>query len=257
MTTTARTRHAARARTRRRRSRLRVRRLAVLLFLGAVATVALLVTLFGTDAKAPAPVAPINPIVSPAGRPEQQPLATVGNLIIRLPVASDSVTAIGFHGSATGALSLQPLGRQANEGLLARLWHGIAGSSKEGPAWFQLGGEAGPGTGVMDVGALPGTDVYAPVNGTIAAITDYIVSGKKHGARIDIRPASAPSVVVSLTHLDADPSLAVGSSVIFGTSKIGTVADISTVEHQALASHTNDAGDNVAIEAHSAPTSLP
>ncbi|MEP6893015.1 MAG: hypothetical protein ABI927_04465 [Gaiellaceae bacterium] len=257
MATTARTRHAARARTRRRRSQLRVRRLAVLLFLGALATVTLVLTVFGTSEKAPTPIAPAAPTLGPAGRPPTQPLATVSNLSIRLPIAADAVTAIGFHGSATGALALQPLGQQANEGLLARLWHRIAGTPKHGPAWFQLGGKAGPGTGVLDVGALPGTDVYSPVDGTVAAITDYIVSGEKHGARIDIRPTSAPSVVVSLTHLDPDPSLAVGSSVLPGTSKIGAVADISTVEKQALASHTNDAGDNVAIEVHSAPTSLP
>jgi hypothetical protein len=257
MTTTARSRHAARARTRRRRSQLRVRRIAVLLFFGAVAAVVLLFTVFGSSSQAPAPIAPAAPDLGPAGRPPPQPLATVGNLSIRLPVAPDAVTAIGFHGSATGALSLQPLGRQANEGLLARLWHSIAGGSKDGPAWFQLGGEAGPGTGVLDVGALPGTDVYSPVDGTIAAITDYIVSGTRHGARIDIRPSAAPSIVLSLTHLDPDPSLAVGSSVLAGSSKIGTVTDIATVERQALASHTNDTGDNVAIEAHSAPTSLP
>ena len=198
MTTTARSRHAARARTRRRRSQLRVRRLAVLLFLGALATVTLVLTVFGSSSKAPAPIAPTVPSLGPAGRPRQEPLATVGNLSIRLPIAADSVTAIGFHGSATGALALRPLGQQANEGLLARLWHRIAGTSKHGPAWFQLGGQAGPGTGVLDVGAIPGTDVYSPVDGTVAAITDYIVSGKKHGARIDIRPTSAPSVVVSL-----------------------------------------------------------
>ena len=257
MTTTARSRHAARERTRRRRSRLRVRRLAVLLFLGALAIVTLLLTAFGSDSKAPVPIAPITPSASPAGRPPPQTLATVGNLNIRLPISPDSVTAIGFHGSASGALTMQPLGQQANEGLLARLWHRIAGTPRRGPAWFQLGGEAGPGTSVLDVGAIPGTDAYSPVDGTVAAITDYIVNGQRHGARIDIRPSSAPSVVLSLTHLEPDPSLAVGSSVLAGTSKIGTVANISTVERQSLASHTNDAGDNVAIEVHSAPTSLP
>ena len=257
MTTTARSRHAARARTRRRRSQLRVRRLAVLLFLGALATATLLLATLGSNAKAPAPVAPIASPAFPAGRPQQQTLATVGNLNIKLPISPDSVTAIGFHGSASGALTMQPLGQQANEGLLARLWHRIAGTSKRGPAWFQLGGQAGPGTSVLDVGAIPGTDAYSPVDGTVAAITDYIVNGKRHGSRIDIRPSSAPSVVLSLTHLEPDPSLAVGSSVLAGTSKIGTVANISTVERQSLASHTNDAGDNVAIEIHSAPTSLP
>ena len=98
---------------------------------------------------------------------------------------------------------------------------------------------------------------YSPVDGTIAAITDYIVSGERYGAQIDIRPTASPSVVLSLTHLEPDPALAVGSSVVVGASKLGTVVDIAKVETQALASHTNDTGDNVAIEVHSAPTSLP
>ncbi len=229
----------------------------MLVFLAALALVIVLLSAFGSSGTAPAPIAPAVQSVLPAGRPQLQPLATVGNLSIRLPVAAGSVTAIGFHSSATGALSLQPLGQQANEGLLARLWHRMAGTSKHGPAWFQLGGEAGPGTSVLDVGALPGTDVYSPVDGTIVAISDYIVNGERHGARIDIRPSSAPSVVLSLWHLEPDPALAVGSSVLAGASKIGTVTDISKVERQALASHTNDAGDNVAVEVHSAPTSLP
>lgn len=244
-------------RSRRRRARLRARRLAVFVFLGVLTIVTLLLTAFGTNAHSPPPVVPTAQGLLPAGRPEPQPLATVGNLTIKLPIASGSITAIGFHGSDDGALDLQPLGPQANEGLLARLWHRIAGTSKRGPAWFQLGGQAGPGTGVLDVGAAPGTDVYSPVDGTIAAITDYIVNAERHGSRIDIRPSAAPSLVVSLTHLEPDPSLAVGSSVNAGSSKIGTVIDISKVETQALASHTNDSGDNVAIEVHSAPTSLP
>lgn len=229
----------------------------MLVFLGALALVTLLLTAFGSGGTTQAPVAPTVQNALTGERPQPQPLATVGNLSIGLPIAAGAVTAIGFHGSATGALSLQPLGQQANEGLLARLWHRIAGSSKQGPAWFQLGGQAGPGTSVLDVGALPGTDVYSPVNGTIAAITDYIVDGERHGAQIDIRPSNAPSVVLSLTHLEPDPSLAVGSSLLLGVSKLGTVVDISKVERQALASHTNDAGDNVAIEVHAAPTSLP
>jgi hypothetical protein len=256
MTTTARSRHAARARTRRRRSQLRARRIAVLVFLAALGVVTLLLTAFGSSGTAPAPIVPTPPSIVP-GRPQPQVLATVGNLGIRLPVASGSVTAIGFHGSATAALPLQPVGQQANEGLLARLWHRIAGTSKQGPAWFQLGGQEGPGTAVLDVGALPGTDVYSPVDGTIAAITDYVVNGERYGAQIDIRPTASPSVVLSLTHLEPDPALAVGSSVVVGASKLGTVVDIAKVERQALASHTNDTGDNVAIEVHSAPTSLP
>jgi hypothetical protein len=60
-----------------------------------------------------------------------------------------------------------------------------------------------------------------------------------------------------LSHLLADPSLSVGSSVTAGSSKLGTVAEVSALERQALARFTNDAGDNVAIEVHPAATSLP
>jgi hypothetical protein len=64
-------------------------------------------------------------------------------------------------------------------------------------------------------------------------------------------------VIVSVTHVDPDPSLAVGSAVLASSSKLGTVTNIAAVERQALAAHTNDNGDNVAIEVHPAPTQLP
>ena len=64
-------------------------------------------------------------------------------------------------------------------------------------------------------------------------------------------------MIVSLTHVDPDPALTVGSAVVAGSTKIGAVADIAQVERQALARHTNDNGDNVAIEVHPAPASLP
>lgn len=187
--------------------------------------------------------------------PEPEVLATVGNLQIRLPVAAEEVTAIGFHGARGDALELQPVGRQVNEGLLARLWRRIAGAPKTGPVWYQL--EGSPGTEVVDVGAVPGTDVYAPVDGTVAAISDYVIDGKAYGARIDLRPAEAPSVIVSLTHVKPDPSLAVGSPTLAASSKLGTVVDAAAVERQALAKHARAEGNNVAIEVHPAAGSLP
>ena len=50
------------------------------------------------------------------------------------PSRPPSLTAIGFHGASDGSLSLQPVGRQANEGLLARLWRRIAGSGNDSTA---------------------------------------------------------------------------------------------------------------------------
>ena len=230
----------------------------MLVIVGTLVVVTLVVTAFGSSTSGRSALLPASgTLVLLGGRPHPEPVATVSNLRIQLPVAQDAVTAIGFHGSPTGALSMHPLGRQINEGLLARLWHKISGSSRHQRAWYQLGGASGPGTGVLDVGAAPGTDVYAPVDGTIAAISDTILDGAPHGARIDLRPTTAPSVIVSLTHVDPDPALAVGSGVLAGSSKLGTVTNIAVVERQTLAEHTNDNGDNVAIEVHPAPTSVP
>ena len=93
----------------------------------------------------------------------------------------------------------------------------------------------------------PGTDVYAPVDGTVVGITDYTLSNRTFGARIDIRPQLAPSVVVSLTHLRADPALTVGSAVSAARTKVGVVVDLTAVERQALARYTQDAGNNVSL----------
>ena len=156
-------------------------------------------------------------------------------------------------------LALKPLGRQINEGLLARLWHKISGSSKQRaglvPARRRLRARNGS---ARRRGAHRAPSSTRPVDGTIASISDTILNGSRHGSRIDIRPTAAPSVIVSLdARRIPDPALAVGSAVIAGSSKIGAVADIAQVERQALARHTNDNGDNVAIEVHPAPASLP
>lgn len=229
----------------------------MLAVVGAFGVVTLILTAFGSTGPQPVSTVTVSTLSLPAGTPQPESVATVSNLAVQLPVAQDAVTAIGFHASTTDALALRPLGRQINEGLLARLWHKISGSAKHARPWYQLGGGSGPGTAVLDVGASPGTFVYAPVDGTIASISDTVLNGSRHGSRIDIRPTAVPSVIVSLTHVDPDPALTVGAPVRARTSKIGIVADVAQVERQALARHTNDAGDNVAIEVHPAPASLP
>ena len=96
--------------------------------------------------------------------------------------------------------------------------------------------------------------MLAPVDGTIVGLTPYIVAGRHFGVRVDIQPLSAPAFVVSLTQLRADPSLKVGTSVVSGATRLGSVADLALVEHQALARYTNDAGNHVSIELRPAAT---
>jgi hypothetical protein len=255
---TPRSRQAARLRARRRRAQHRARRIVLLVVVVTLLVVTLSLTAFGAgDQKTPRAAAPTPATGTSTNNAAPSPamLATVSNLRLQVPIAADAVTGIGFHGRNGGGLELQPVGRQANEGVLARLWRSIAGTPTEGPVWYQLGD--GPGTDVVDVGAAPGTDVYAPVDGSVVAISEFVIDGKAFGSRIDIRPSAAPSVIVSLTHLRPDPALVVGSPVLASTSKIGTVVDVARVERQALGDHARAAGNNVAIEVFPAAGSLP
>lgn len=221
--------------------------------LALVLLVALLLTAFGTGRRGP--VVPSAPAPAerllPAGPPRPEVVAVQGPLRIQMPIAQSRLTAIGYHAAGEGALALEPIGSQANVGLFTRLRRRIFGGGG-GLRYYQLGGGEGPSTAALNVGAPPGADVYSPVDGTVVGVSHYILNGRTYGARIDIQPSGAPSIVVSLTHLWPDPALTVGSSVAASTSKVGTVLDFSGVERQALARYTQDAGNHVSIEVHPA-----
>ena len=229
----------------------------LLAVLGTLGVITLLLTAFGSggSSRGTAPIA-VAAADATAIRPQPQVLATVGNLNIQLPVATASLTAIGFHGSSDGSLSLQPVGRQANEGLLARIWRSVVGARRESPRWYQLEGGP-PGTNVLDVGAPPGTDVYAPVDGSVIAVSDLVIGGANVGSRIDLRPSRSPSVMVSVLNVRPDSVIAVGTPVVAAASKLGTAVNVAAVEKQALASHAPDGGNNVSIVVYPSPGSLP
>lgn len=231
----------------------RIRRLAGFSVFGAIFAATLMLTAFsGNDTVAVSVTqpAPATRLV-PSGPPSPQVVAVQGSLRLQLPVAQDALTAIGYHAGTDGALALRPLGERVNQGFLSRLARKLFGGGGTGLRWYQLSGSA---TEVLNVGAAPGTDVYSPVDGTVAAITEHVLNGRAYGVRVDIQPTNAPSLVVSLSHLRADPALTVGSSVAAATSKIGTVLDLSRVERQSLARYTQDAGNHVAVEVHAAAT---
>jgi murein DD-endopeptidase MepM/ murein hydrolase activator NlpD len=247
-----------RARTPRRRQLERERRLRRLVLLLAVVFVAIVVLSLsafggsGTTQQAPAPASATR--LLPAGPPQPEVVARLGGLHLQLPISQSRVTAIGYQGGTPGALALTPLGTQANQGLLRRIVHAIVGGSGGAPRWYQLPGGDGPSTSALDVGAPAGTDVYSPVDGTVVAIDDVVLDARQYGSEIDIAPTSAPSLVVAVSHVRVDPSLAVGSPVTSGTSKLGTLVDFSSAEKQALSRYTTDAGNHVVVEVHPAPS---
>jgi hypothetical protein len=247
----------SRAARRRDHERERRRRLgAVLVLLSAVVAVVLLLSAFGGsgDRAATAPLTASSTQLLPAGPPQPEIVARIGTLHLQLPVSQSRVTAIGYAGGSDGALALAPLGRQANEGLLKRLVHGLVGGSSSGPRWYQLSGGGSGSTSALDVGAPAGTDVYAPVDGTVVAMDRVILNGRRYGSTLQIEPTGAPSLVVDVSHIRLDPSLVVGSPVSAGATHLGQLLDFSRAEHQALAHYTNDSGNHVVIEVHQAAT---
>jgi len=189
----------------------------------------------------------------PPPPPSGVALAVYGRLHIASPVNERVITAIGYHGAGGDALGFDPIGRQANVGAATRFLHRIfGGGGSGGVVYYQLGGGQGPSTGALDIGAAPGTDVYAPADGTVVGLRDYVLNGEKYGSVIDIQPIREPSVVLSVSHLEADPALTVGSTISAGTSRIGRVIDLSGAEKLALSRYTRDAGNYVELVLHPA-----
>jgi murein DD-endopeptidase MepM/ murein hydrolase activator NlpD len=248
---------AARREQLRRRAR-RERRLAALAVFGCVVVLVVALTTFGSDRRTVVPAggpAPAERLL-PAGPPQPHVVALHENLRILLPVSRSRITAIGFHPAGEGALPLEPVGVQANAGLLERVVRKLFGGNDVGLRYYVIEGGVGPRTGGLDVGAPADADVYAPVDGTVIAISDRIVNGRSHGVTIDIQPSGSPGLVVTVANVVPDPALTVGSSVSAARTKIGRILDLSTVEEPALARYTQDRGQHVHIEVHPAASLL-
>ncbi len=232
----------------------RARRTAAIVVLAAVSLVFLLLPAFGlreapaVETTGPAPAQRL----LPSGPPKPLVVAMRDTLRIQLPIDQARVTAIGYHASGAATLPLEPVGSQANAGLFGRLVQRLIGDDRSGLRYYLLEGGVGPQTGGLDVGAPVGTDVYAPVDGTVIAISDRVINGKPYGKRLEIQPSGNPGVVVALTNLEIDPALTVGSTVVSARTRIGRVLDLSAVERAGLARFTQDEGQHLHLEVHPA-----
>lgn len=230
---------AARRAHRRHRDRRRQRR-AVLsaivpaLVVGLVAAALALTGGTSSEAAAPSVEAPVpSPALGSGAQPPDIVVARAEGIDLRLPVDPKRVTAAAFHPvgdplaqalRATGSLDIQQAPR---------------------------GDRAGPETAALDVGAPAGTTVFSPVDGVIAGVSDYALSGRVQGYELTIEPAGVRGLMVRVTHLDP-PVVGerpdVGESVVAGVTTIGRVRDLSTVVEQELARFTADSGNHVHTE---------
>ena len=161
-------------------------------------------------------------------------IARAEGVEVHLPVDPERVTAIAFHPiddpsgvalASSGAVTIHQSGRRDR---------------------------VGPETAGLDVGAPAGTTVYAPVDGVIASVSDYMVSGRIEGYELTITPAIAASgLVLRVTHLgdrDNGERPSVGTPVRAGVTPLGTVHDFTGVVEQELSQFTSDEGNHVDLE---------
>jgi hypothetical protein len=253
-----RTRQAARRRANRHRA---IRRLGALVVLLGVALV-LGLRSFDSGSSQPSTALANSPRVAlaPDGPPRLENLASAPDgLQLEVPIRQGRITAIVYHGVGAGqSIPLVPAGHQKNAGLLTQLGNLLTGgSSQNGPSYFVDSSAAGNPTGSVDVGAVAGTGVYAPVNGRVVSIRPYVINGSVWGSVIQIQPISAPALIVTLTNVNRAANIVVGTSVTAAVTRLGAVADLSKAMSQDVAKFTSDSGNHAHIEVSQAPAATP
>jgi hypothetical protein len=124
---------------------------------------------------------------------------------------------------------------------------GVCPDGGELPYYLMDGGsdaEASSGTGGLDVGAVPGAEVFSPLSGKIVSVQRVAIQGEYEDVEIHIQVADDPSLLLVVSHL-ANPGVKVGDTVTQGESLLGRVREYPPSIEQELSKYTSDAGDHV------------
>lgn len=193
------------------------------------------------------------PVPSAVGRPAPLTLAAIAvggaqsDIKLQLPINRRAITGIGYdHRPDRSSMELTPEGERANlpagERIVRRF---LATEQPSRLRWFLLGD--GGELNVAYIGARPGSAVYAPLTGTITAISDYVVGDEPLGKVVQIQPLGDGETLVVLRNVDVDASLAVGQTVSNGTTRIGSVRSMGDALRIPLARYTHDDGTSLEL----------
>lgn len=188
--------------------------------------------------------------VEKAGAPTPQTLASAvvdkgeSQLRLQLPIRREALTGIGFGPRhEADVIELNPSGTRANTSWIRRATQRFLSTTPPGDlTWYRLA-EGAPA--MVVVGALPGTEVYAPIDGLIVAITPYVLDGEQRGVMIQMQPTGDSQTIIVLRNIDADPDLNVGALVSQSVTRLGTVHDMQGAIAAPLADYTHDSGAGV------------
>ena len=172
-------------------------------------------------------------------------LARAAGVDISTPIRPASLTGIGYHPEGESLATMEPRGKNLSANAVVGLLY--KGETPEKIHYYIMdaAGRDGPQTGALDVGAMTGTTVYAPVTGTVTAIRpDPMVEDANV---IEIKPDADPNVRVNVSLVQSNGDAGVNDSVTAGTTELGTVANSAEVLDPQLSSYTTDAGNHVTI----------
>jgi hypothetical protein len=193
--------------------------------------------------------------------PDRDPtpfFASYRSLRLSLPVEPGAVTALAFHQAAgDSALHLQSLVPDADMGALTgEAPEAEPGTSTQGGSGHIWTGEAlrlwrtnrsGLPDSAVDVGAAPGTEVRAPVSGTVVRVRRYELYGEHEDYEIHIEPEGWPEVDLVLIHI-ADVRVAAGDTVVGGVTGVATVRHLSDKVELQLGDYDTGDGDHVHMQ---------
>lgn len=188
--------------------------------------------------------------VDKTGAPTPQTLASAvvdkgeAGLGLQLPIRREAITGIGFGPRREpGVIELEPTGTRANTSFLRRATQRFLSTTPTSDLrWYRL--EDGAPSMVV-VGALPGTEVYAPIDGTVEAIGDYELDGEVRGQLIQLQPTGDGQTILVIRNIDADVDLEVGTTVSQSVTRLGTVRDMEGAIDAPLAAYTHDTGSGI------------
>lgn len=190
--------------------------------------------------------------------PDPTPIfARYKGLELRLPVQLEDLTEVGFHqASYAYALHLKTHLPTADTDATkkAKSTHrDLSKQSKSATAtlvgqkvvmWRSRPGK--PDT-AADIGAAPGSDVLAPVSGTVIKVKRYKLYGKYTDYEIHISPYGFPKldcVMIHITNVCVKP----GDKVTAGITCVGAVRKLSDREDLQLGEYTRGGGDHTHIQ---------
>ena len=176
-------------------------------------------------------------------------VATAGDVELLLPVALEATTAIGYHPvDNPDSVPFSPQGERVGGGSLPlRLADIFAGGGALQYYLMDGGGtNASSATAGLDIGAVPGAEVFSPVDGKVVSLQRIAISDKYEDVELHIQAADDPSLLLVVSHIDR-PGVKVGDTVTQGESLIGRVRAYPAAIEQELSQYTSDAGDHVQL----------